>query len=47
MKNIREKYLMIDYIQDKVLDQIKEAVGSQKCDNTIIFMDRDIKLLLL
>ena len=37
---------MIDYMRDKVLDQIKETVGSQKCDNTIILMDRDVQLLL-
>lgn len=38
---------MADYMRNKVLDQIKETVGSQKCDNTIILIGRDVKLLLL
>ena len=41
----RKKYLMInDYMLDKVLDKIKEAIGIVKIDDTKILIDTNDKL---
>ena len=33
-----------DYMQDEVLDKIKEIIGMERFDTTIIFIDTDNKL---
>ena len=42
---MKEKYLMFnDYILDKVLGKTEEMIGTEKFDNTNIFIDADDKL---
>ena len=42
---MKEKYLMFnDYILDKVLGKTEEMIGTEKFDNTNIFIDANDKL---
>ena len=42
---MKEKYLMFnDYILDKVLGKTEEMIGTEKFDNTNVFIDADDKL---